>query len=165
MLCADVWEDCLFHLHRWCKQEHCLRHLWKWNRVFRNVGTSNSGAGDSPKINNTCSFSNVVFSCHLFWQNLLVSSALSVQNRVKRYPVTGPEGPEGGRGIALLFLDLGTRRGWVVSVTPRPLYPRERPGTHCTGGWVGPRAGLNLCENLTPTGIRSPHRPARSQSL
>ena len=22
-------------------------------------------------------------------------------------------------------------------------YPRERPGTHCTGGWVGPRAGLN----------------------
>ena len=27
--------------------------------------------------------------------------------------------------------------GWVVSSTPRPLYPRERPGTHCTGGWVG----------------------------
>jgi hypothetical protein len=25
------------------------------------------------------------------------------------------EGPEGGRGIALLFLDLGARRGWVVS--------------------------------------------------
>ena len=22
-------------------------------------------------------------------------------------------------------------------------YPRERPGTHCTGGWVGPRAGLD----------------------
>jgi hypothetical protein len=53
-----------------------------------------------------------------------------------------PEGPEGGRGIALLFLDLGARRGWVVSTTPRPLYARERPGTHCTGGWVGPRAGL-----------------------
>jgi hypothetical protein len=35
--------------------------------------------------------------------------------------------------------------GWVVSVTPRPHFsPRERtPGTHCTGGWVGPRAGLN----------------------
>ena len=31
---------------------------------------------------------------------------------------------------------------WVVSTTPRPLYTRERPGTHCTGGWVGPRAGL-----------------------
>jgi hypothetical protein len=33
--------------------------------------------------------------------------------------------------------------GWVVNATPRPLYPRERPGTHCTGGWVGPRAGLD----------------------
>ena len=31
---------------------------------------------------------------------------------------------------------------WVVNATPRPLYLRERPGTHCTGGWVGPKAGL-----------------------
>jgi hypothetical protein len=31
--------------------------------------------------------------------------------------------------------------GWVVNATPRPLYPRERPGTHCTGGWVSPRLG------------------------
>jgi hypothetical protein len=23
--------------------------------------------------------------------------------------------------------------------------PRERPGTHCTGGWVGPRASLDEC--------------------
>jgi len=23
------------------------------------------------------------------------------------------------------------------------LYPRERPGIHCTGRWVGPRAGLD----------------------
>jgi hypothetical protein len=56
------------------------------------------------------------------------------------------KGPEGGRGIALLFLDLSTRRGRVVSTTTRPLYPRERPGMHCTGGWVGPRAGLGVCE-------------------
>jgi hypothetical protein len=27
---------------------------------------------------------------------------------------------------------------------PAALYPRERTtGTHCTGGWVGPRAGLD----------------------
>ena len=42
------------------------------------------------------------------------------------------------------------RRGWVVSTTPRPLYPRERPGTHCTGGWVGPRAGLDGCGKSRP---------------
>ena len=32
--------------------------------------------------------------------------------------------------------------GWVVNATTRPLYPREGPGTHSIGGWVGPRAGL-----------------------
>jgi hypothetical protein len=32
---------------------------------------------------------------------------------------------------------------WLVNATPRPLYPRERPGTDCIGGWVGPRAGLD----------------------
>jgi hypothetical protein len=28
---------------------------------------------------------------------------------------------------------------WVVNTRPRPLYPGERPGTHCIGGWVGLR--------------------------
>jgi hypothetical protein len=52
----------------------------------------------------------------------------------------------GSRGIAVPFLYHGTRRGWGVSVTPRPLFtPGESPGTHCTGGWVGPRAGLDRC--------------------
>jgi hypothetical protein len=67
-----------------------------------------------------------------------------------KVPRNRPEGPDGGRGIALLFLDLGATRGWVVSTTLRPLYPRERPGTHCTGGWVGPRAGLDVCEKSRP---------------
>jgi hypothetical protein len=50
---------------------------------------------------------------------------------------------------------------------PAALYPRERSGTHCTGGWVGSRASLDTCgkSRPPPTGIRSPARPARSQSL
>jgi len=40
--------------------------------------------------------------------------------------------------------------GWVVNATPRPLYPRERPGTHCIRSWVGPRAGLEGCGNSRP---------------
>jgi hypothetical protein len=40
--------------------------------------------------------------------------------------------------------------GWVVKATPRPLYPRERPGTHCTGGWVGPRACVDGCGKSDP---------------
>ena len=30
------------------------------------------------------------------------------------------------------------------------LYPRERPGTHCTGDWEGPRAGLDMCGKSRP---------------
>jgi hypothetical protein len=39
---------------------------------------------------------------------------------------------------------------WVVNATPRPLYPRERPVTHCIGGWPGPRAGLDGCGKFRP---------------
>jgi len=46
---------------------------------------------------------------------------------------------------------------WVVNATTLT--------THCIGGWVGPRAGLDGVENLAPTGIRSPDRPARNDSL
>jgi len=46
---------------------------------------------------------------------------------------------------------------WVVGATPRPLYPPEKPGVHCIGGWLGPRAGLDVC------GIsRPPHRDSIS---
>jgi len=39
------------------------------------------------------------------------------------------------RGIALLFSrTFGTRWGWGSAQRPGHLYPRERPGTHCTGG-------------------------------
>jgi len=58
------------------------------------------------------------------------------------------------RGIALLFHDRGTRRGWVVSSTPRPHFKaRERPGTHCKGGWVGPKAGLDGRKISSPPGF------------
>ena len=48
---------------------------------------------------------------------------------------------------------------------PAALYPRKRAGTHFTGGWVGPRAGLDKCGKSRPQRdlIRRP--VARSQSL
>jgi len=48
---------------------------------------------------------------------------------------------------------------------PATLYPRERPATHSTGSWVGPRGGPDNCGKSRPTGIRSLYRPVRSQSL
>jgi len=63
--------------------------------------------------------------------------------------------------------------GWVVSITPRPRFtPGERtPGTHCTGGWVGPRAGLDteargkiLCPRRGPNPDRPVVQPVVRQS-
>ena len=80
-------------------------------------------------------------------------------------PLQARCGPEGGRGIALLFHDRGTRRGWVVSSTPRPLFTSGKdpvpilqeagrvPGLVWTGGKSRPHQDS------------IPNRPARSQPL
>jgi hypothetical protein len=72
----------------------------------------------------------------------------------------------GSRGIALIFLDHGTRRGWGVSVTPRPLFtPGKNPVPIVQEAGLVPGPVWTGAENLASTGIRSPDRPARSQSL
>ena len=45
------------------------------------------------------------------------------------------------------------------------LPPENRPGTHCTGVFVGLKASLDGCGRIAFSGIRSPVRPARSESL
>ena len=71
-------------------------------------------------------------------------------------------GPEGGRGIALLFHDHGIRRGWVVSSTLQPYFAPGKdplPIVQETGWAPGPvwTGGISR-----PTGSLSPNRPARS---
>ena len=79
---------------------------------------------------------------------------------------TGRTHHRGSRGIALPFHDHGSRRGWGVSVTPRPLFTPGKTGYKLHRSCVGPRACLDKCEkSRTPTGIRSPDRPALSQLL
>ena len=72
----------------------------------------------------------------------------------------------GSIGIALPIHDHGTRRGFGVSVTPRPLFaPGKDPVPIVQeAGWI-PGPVWTGVENLAYTGIRSPDRPARSQSL
>jgi hypothetical protein len=73
----------------------------------------------------------------------------------------------------LLILDLGTRWGWVVSITPWPHFsPRERtPGTHWIGGCVGSRDCLDtvargkILSPLPEIEPRWPSRPVCSQTL
>jgi hypothetical protein len=47
------------------------------------------------------------------------------------------------RDITLPFLDAALDGVSGQQHAPTTLYPRERPGTHCTGGWVGPMASLD----------------------
>jgi hypothetical protein len=51
------------------------------------------------------------------------------------------------------------------SHAPATLLPGKRPSTFSIGGWVDPRAGLDGFGKSRLTGIRSPDRPARSESL
>jgi len=40
------------------------------------------------------------------------------------------------------------QRGRVANATPRTLYPREWPGTHCIWGRVGPRVVLDCVKSI-----------------
>jgi hypothetical protein len=50
-------------------------------------------------------------------------------------------------------------------VVPATLYPRERPRTHCTGGWVGPRASLDGRKISPPLGFDPRTDQPTAQSL
>jgi len=105
----------------------------------------------------------------LLWNQFLFGPSKVRTTIYKSTPVqalrlcTGRTAHSGSRGIALPFLDHRTRRGWGVSVTPRPLFtPGKEPVQEA--GWA-PGPVWTGAENLAPTGIRSQDRPARSQSL
>ena len=74
-----------------------------------------------------------------------------VKGKGKVHPCTGCTAHWGSRGIALLFFDHSTRRGWGVSVTPRPLFtPGRDPVPIVQGaGWV-PGPVWTGAENLAP---------------
>ena len=60
----------------------------------------------------------------------------------------------------------GTRRRWGVSITPRPLFtPGKDPVSLVQEAGWDPGPVWTGAENFAPTGIWSPDRPARSQSL
>ena len=48
----------------------------------------------------------------------------------------------GGGGLGATHSQPAARR-WMVSIAPRPLYPREITDTNCSEGWVGLRAVLD----------------------
>jgi len=88
-------------------------------------------------------------TCRKSGKNVTVKCTLVQALRLS----TGRTAYRGSRGIALLFLDHGTRRVGGQSHAPAALYPLERSGTYCTEGWVGPRAGLDGWKISPPPGF------------
>ena len=70
-----------------------------------------------------------------------------------------------GRGIALLFHDCGTRKGWVVSSTPRPHFSLEKDPVSILqeAGWAPGPVWTVGKSHLHGDSI--PDRPSCSQSL
>jgi hypothetical protein len=81
---------------------------------------------------------NCVYLSSYHWHIICLQRArlpvLWGEGKVRFHPVAGHTGPEGSRGIALLFHNLGTRWGGWSTSRPGRFYARERPGNHCTGG-------------------------------
>ena len=70
------------------------------------------------------------------------------------FPVTGAfVAQRVGRGIALLFHDHGTRRGWVVSSTPRPTLPPSKTRYPLYRRLVGRQGLSGRAEKLSPPGF------------
>ena len=67
----------------------------------------------------------------------------------KIHPITGHEDPEGEQRnsstLSLTQIVVGSRRHAAAAL------PQERPGTHCTGGWVRSWPVRTGTENLSPT--------------
>jgi len=84
----------------------------------------------------------------------------------KIHPRTRREGTEGEQKAYLCsFCNLGARGGWVAKARPRPLCLQERdplPFVEEAGWGTGP--GWTGAKNLSPIGIRYPHRPAPRKS-
>ena len=67
-----------------------------------------------------------------------------------KFTLEQPTKTHRGSRDSCTFFILDARWGRVVNATLRPLYPREGPDNHCTGGWVGHSGGLDGCGKYCP---------------
>jgi len=97
--------------------------------------------------------------------NFLLKGKDKGKGKGKVRPRTGHEGPKGEKIKLYSFFNLGV--SWDGWSTPRPgcFTPGKDPvPTVREDGWaIGPI--WTVAENLAPTGIRPPDRPARTELL
>ena len=113
-------------------------------RVFERHDPGYPTAGDEPFMHQYFVDLLCLRTCIIFIWVLVKVKVKCTFVRALRL-CTGRTAHRGSRGIALLFYDHGTRRGEGSGSCPGRSLPRERHSTHFTGGWVGPKAGLDRC--------------------
>ena len=129
----------------------------------------------TSKVSSTvfCRFLVSVCLGWIFWRVQFAGIWSTCKNvKVKVTPVqalrlcTGHTDHRRSRSIDLPFHDHSTRRGWGVSVTPRPLFTPVKTRYQLYRRLGGPQGRSGQVQKISPpTGIRSPDCPARSQSL
>jgi hypothetical protein len=137
------------------------------------LGMSKSCTPLPPSASMACSGTALLFTAHI---SVNVATSLSCESDTIKHFIykAVPQHTYwgvGGRGGRFPPHSLPRHLMGVVSVTPRPPFtPGERtPGTHFTGGWVGPRADTEVRGKilLPLLGIepQSPRLPVRNQAL
>jgi hypothetical protein len=106
----------------------------------------------------------IVSLCYLItWITWLVARHVIIKG--KAVPLHAMEALEGERRYSSYSVSTSALDGgeWSASRPGRAFTPGERtPSTHCTGGWVGPRAGLDTevrGKILCPHRGSNPDRP------
>ena len=90
--------------------------------------------------------SNIYINMHILCIVTLMEQALKERERVNFRARTGHKGPEGElRYIYTLSLTLALDGNRWTMPSPSCLSLENRHNTHCTGGWVGHRTGLDGC--------------------
>jgi hypothetical protein len=132
--------------------------LIRWRHIRIVNGLANITMQELHWICNIISIHNKISS--YIKQRFVKCFIVKVKVRVKCTLVqalrlcTGRTAHRGSRGIALPFHNRGTRRGWGVSVTPRPLFtPGKDPVPIVQeAGWA-PLPVWTGAENLAPPGF------------
>jgi hypothetical protein len=93
--------------------------------------------------------------CHIAGDDNDANGRYKADVKSKVRPMTRHEGPEN----IYSFFNIDAMEGGCLTTRTRSLTPGNRSGTHCTRPvWKGK-------ENLAPAWVRTPDRPARSDSV
>ena len=133
--------SCSMNYHLWC-----ICHVQRYNssHIVLTFSSYQSGIRNCVTVPFAYQY-QIILSANMF------SYSLQVTQKIKFPPLRATMALRAGKGIALPNLrPRHWRWGLGSAPTPGRSTPEERPGTHCTGGWVNPRAGLDGCGKTLP---------------